>query len=262
MQNQHTMTPEEISRKAAEERNRENRKRKKWNFNFFKKKFTPYTPYTWKVFRAIHPPSGKTMLVIHLLLFPATIGLVLGFILKENWPYYVYPAIGCVAIIMLLFSIDWVAKRIQFQHYKDWDKKLPFPVTGWERVNGFKHFPAGLYWMDYVEVTVELLPEKTDQRAIQFIHDALFLYRKKANSCFYSKEDMQAGYMGEIRKKWEMQTPLQIGGSANGEVMGHVHHLIEKHLVSIQKKIPCIQRITIVYKGNVYKVAPVRVSSD
>lgn len=244
--------PEDISREADRQRKRDSRKKPARKRSRRRKPGIPYSPYGWTIYSRIYARSRWVFPFSFISGALCFIGLLVYWIEVKS-PYLLYASLGAGAVFVLQLVIYMAGKILRYGTYKNWTQKMGFTVTGWERLDGSGHFPEGSYWIEGVTIEVVLKKDHTESR--KAIADAMYILSKKANGCFYSKDQVQVGYAGDIRDKWRAGD-LKATGSADGIVMGVIYDTISRYLYSIHKKYNSIDRVIISYNGKAYNVKP------
>lgn len=242
--------PEDISREADRQRKRDSRKKPTRKRRI--KSGVPYSPYSWTIYSRIYARSRWVFPFSFISGALCFIGLLVYWIEVKS-PYLLYASLCVCAVFVIQLIIYIAGKGLRYNTYKNWTKKMGFMVSGWERLDGSGHFPEGTYWIEGVTIEVVLKKEHTESR--KAVADIMYILSKKANGCFYSKDQVQLGYVGDIRDKWRAGD-LKATGSADGTVMGVIYDIISRYLYSIHKKYNSIDRVIISYNGKAYKVKP------
>lgn len=255
------MTPEEIQRKAEEERLKQEKLRAKKDADALEEipqAFVPESPESWRIFNLIHLGFSR---------FPWVFAFNgLGFIsLFMYWGFqmgsieWLYCSIGFFSLAAIVFIQRFIRKRIAFKTFKTWRHTLPFALNGWEKIGAYKDFPQDSYWI--MEAGIEIKLKSTSPEMTGLVSDALFLFTVEANKGFYEPDFVQQGFSGEIRKEWKMfKGDLSTQGSADGYVLGRIYVLCNQYLRGIHDKHGCIDAVNFWMKGKAYQVR--RVQSD
>ncbi|MFI5203927.1 MAG: hypothetical protein ACHQF2_05470 [Flavobacteriales bacterium] len=251
------MNTDEISKKAEKERERQ--KKKKWKFRLNREEkpvFSPSSPESWWVYSRIYPYHWNVFIWIYLVL---TIGIVffgLYYMEYNSAEWMWYTGIIGIGLFTLRITVHNTLKIIRYFSYRNWRKTLPFTLTGWDKIGSVEHFPGAQYWNQEARVKVTLKGSlKGDGQRL--VKDALFLLTVEANKCFYTPGMVQAGYLGDIRKKWKVEHDTTVVGSANGAVLGDMYQCIHKHLRAIQNAHGIIDSVKVEFSDSNDKVEPI-----
>ncbi len=240
---------------ANAEREKLSRKHEKSKKSIAKKKiFIPHSCDSWYVYNRIVPLHIIVFLWVYVVLTLGIIAFGMYYTESNDVRLWYAGAILCSAFGLRLI-IHWIIKLIQFTTYKNWRKNLQFTLVGWEKLGSESNFPKKYHWYDEVVVEVKLKNLSSSLNE-SLVKDALFLFTCNANKNFHSANQVQSGFMGDIRKTWSMGDGTIAKGSADGTVMGQLYVFLHKHLSAVQKEKNCIDKVEINYHGKIHKIEP------
>lgn len=251
------MKLEDISSLAAREREKQKKSRERKPAGA--KPIKEITPESWQVFNLI---STRYMNIFLWYFIVLTLGIVfLLMYFAGNWSWSLYPALFLCTLFLIRFMGHQLLKLIDYQKFKNWRKRLPFQVIGWEHIIDNRDILKDEHW--YLDVGVAIsLKQATPKEALKVIDDSLFILITEANKSFYELNFSQVGFVGDIRKKWTKTGPTEARGSAYGYILGLIYRLITTYLHSVQKKWDVIQSVTVDFAGRVCHIRSVDISID
>jgi len=149
-----------------------------------------------------------------------------------------------VGLLLLLVSISrFLFRRIiiltSYSTYKNFKSLLDFDLSGWETIP----IEAGVLNSDHwaINCSIEIdIRENNNPLNLNIISDALVIFKENANSRFYS-----GSHGADARKKWNLDGPLKISGSASRLVIGDIYEIIQVYLKAIHKESRIIKKVTI-----------------
>jgi hypothetical protein len=247
------MNPDEIRQLAQKERLRQKDKKHKKRKDDFPKVqgFQPVSADSWSVFSKIYP--GKLNVLVWLFGI-LTLGTTLLFLYWENKELWMLQGgLGLVALVGLRLILYYILKILEFGKYRKWRRNLPFTVNGWDILGKKEKYPSYTQWDLKVSLTVKLKSNPSDE-VKELIRDALFIFISKANKDFYEPASVQAGFVGDVRKKWDFTDSFEVTGSANASVLGEIYLCISKLLRSIHLSYPVIESVSLHYSNEIYTV--------
>lgn len=252
------VNPDDISELADWERKKEKKRGENKPVQKRSRDWQPKSCDSWYVFRRIYPIYPNFFWWFFGVLTLGIVFISIYFSTAGNRPadqWSLYIGLGFIGLFMLRLLIHHAMKIMAFNRYKGWRQKLGFQLNGWEVLGRKKDFPKTHHWDKQVEYTVQV-ESFASQAVRKTIHDALYLFNRKANGCFYEKYFVQSGYSGEIRVKWNFSNELSVTGSADDTVMGYMYLNIVDYLKPIHEKHRVIRSVDIKFSGHVYEVEP------
>lgn len=249
------MDPDKISEEAKQERERQTRLNNKKKSEIVSgKSFQEKSPESFYVFHRIYPYYYNFFLWFFMVFTLGIVALFLYFF-ETSDERVLYAGIFFCSAFALRLLVFWTVKLFRFRYYKNWRKDLPFELTGWENLGSSKNLPASRVWDRYTEVKV-ILKSNAIAMEKQLVKDAVYLFCTRSNEWFYTANQVQAGYAGDIRVKWEMTDEHTAKGSANGPVLGCCYLLVDQYLRAIQNKYDCIARVEVNFSKNFITIEP------
>jgi len=250
------MSLDEISKSAEKEREKNNRPKK--DYSPKEKIFRPLSPESWKIYRQIYPYS-ISFPFIFLNLIVITVFISIYFLDKSEWQLYVATIFAGIIFVRLI--IHFSLKIIRFSHYKKWRNDLGFSIIGWDYLGSNPEYPMTYQWNKEIVFKINF-KETAQNEERKLMHDALYLLTSNANKQFYNLDDVQAGFVGDIRVKWIINDKLTAVGSGDGGVLGEIYLSIDKHFRKIHEKYKCINSIEITFSKYTFKAEPPTSSGD
>lgn len=241
------MTPEEISKKAQEEKEKLNHQK----LPKPEKIPTPktYNAFSFKVYRRICPGRINVMLWF-MLNVPALVFYLLYYLDPDYGIWMLYTGFSFTGVFLLRWSIDFIQTMLTYKEYKNFLSGLGYKVEGWEQLGSRPNQLNRFYWSYQSFIGVEL-KEGENKAHAKLIDDALFLFTVNANKFFY-----EARFGGDGRKKWETVDERKVMGSSNIGVIGQMYVLLNVYLKSIQEKYQLISVVRVYFDSEIFEVEP------
>lgn len=250
------MSLDEISKAAEKEREKNNRPKK--DYTPKQKIYRPVTPESWKIYKLIYPYSVSFPFIFLNLIF-ITIFLTIYFLGKHEWCLHIALIFG--GIIFIRVFIHYLLKIIRFSYFKNWRKTLGFPIKGWDYLGTNPDYPKTYEWDREIIFKINFKDSAQNEER-KLMHDALYLLTCNANKQFYTLNEMQSGFLGDIRIKWMINDKLTATGSGDHGVLGEIYLSIDKHFRKIHEKYHCIDSIDIGFSKKTFKAEPPTSSGD
>jgi hypothetical protein len=247
---------DEISKAAEKEREKNNRPKKEYAPK--EKIFRPVSPESWKIYSLIYPYSISFKFIFFSFIITTTF-LTIYFTGGYAWSLYLTLVFGGIIFIRVL--LYYILKIARFSNFKKWRTSLNFPINGWDYLGTNPDYPKTYEWDRDITLKINFKESALNEER-KLMHDALYLFTSNANKCFYALEDVQAGYMGDIRKQWVINDKLTASGSGDDSVLGEIYLSIDKHFRKIHEKYQCINSIDIIFSKKTFKAEPPSTSGD
>ena len=151
------------------------------------------------------------------------------FVDSRVFPYYYHiPKIllvfglifGCLGFIAL------AAGALSFFRFSSWRSRLPFDLTGWQKLVDFSEFGNEELWR---HCKIELLLSEESPDASAAYQAALMVFSEKANQCYFRANG------ADQQKEWKADG-LTASGSANRHVARKIKQLCEGNLTRLKRK--------------------------
>jgi hypothetical protein len=247
------MDPDEISRKAEEERQKEKLRKEELAAEQSKEKIpqekTSFSSDSFKVYAKIFPSKFKLMLWIFFALGLGAVQIFL-WVLGDMGIWALYSGSIMVGAFLVRLGIEQLRKIFTYGAYKNFRKNSPFEITGWEKLGTNADLLKAQYWAFDSSVEV-ITKEGTSTENIQRVNDALQLFISEANKHFY-----EGRFGSDGRAKWSFNHVLKVTGSADTMVIGEMYRLMSIYLKSIYTKYPVIKTVKVVIGDRVDEVKP------
>lgn len=205
---------------------------------------------SWAVFKAIYPSWSGRLFGVQLLMGMVITGL-LAVWLTSKQIVLVYIAAGAGLLLVGLLLASRVERRIAYERYLAWRRRMPFRVEGWEVLGTRADYPDGLMWDKRVTLTIRL--SNPSARLEAALGDAMFLLCKAANRHFYEQNFVQKGYAGDRRDNWTYNADTHSAvGSANWRILWELHLAVRNDLKDLQEELRGIEAVSFSFSGDVF----------
>lgn len=251
------MKSEEINRQAEREKAREEKRLRELKIPQEPSVYQPVSPESWRIYYQIYPHRPNFIFWWVIVASPAVALGTWAALDEGKNPWVLYCTLALCGALLLRYLIYYSVLLLHYSFFKRWRKKLPYTLVGWEHLGTQESYPKLEQWDLNLKVEILATPGSTAAQ-IKTLQDALYLLGVKANKRFYTADEVQIGYMGDIRHTWASKEKLSIEGSANNRVLGDVYLWLKKYPAAIQGESACIDKICLTFSGKVYEVRRVR----
>jgi hypothetical protein len=241
------MTPEEITRKAEQEKEKIRRQ----NLPVKKKVREPkiYDAFSFHTYRRIYPGRMNFMLWF-LLCVPGTVLVCIYLFDSEIGIWSLYSGYALFAVFFIRWLINYFSTLGTYKTYKNFISTLGFSLEGWEKLGSVPNQLTTLYWSHKSSIEVRIKNNIKPEHS-KLIQDALFLFISEANGHFYEAE---AG--GDGRQIWTKKDKFMAEGSSNDRVISSMYTFLTIYLKSIQDKYKPIESVKIYFDPQIFEVNP------
>lgn len=239
------MIPEEISKKANEERAQQKPVRSRKKNPETGATHDAFAFYTWsKIF-----PGRFNFMLWFMLLVPATVFFIIYFS-EDDSRWALYTGSVFVSVFLFRWLYDFIQRVLGFGAYKTFRDSLGFRLKGWETLGTFPKQLDDRYWSVRSKVEIFLHEFATAEQK-KLVQDAVFLFMSAANKKFYEAEPG-----GDGRVKWGPKNAIKVYGSSDAAVIGEMYRLIHVYLRSIHQRYPVISSVNITFDPEIIHVSP------
>ncbi len=208
------------------------KKRKQKEFSYENKidlsKSKKYSPYSFRVFIALHPLVSSGFFIWAILSFMFVLISVTQLI--TSYEILAWISLYVLGIYILLVVITYL-------RFLGWKERLPFPVYGWDELLAERSTLTG---DKYREAFLQIVPvEGTSGANLSYLNAALKIHNGKQNREIGKKD------FWESRTQWHLLSKLEASGSVNSYGIGRIMHCLRSDCTEIAKRTHCIKEIRI-----------------
>lgn len=201
-------------------------------------KFLPgLDPNRFQVFWRLKTSSGHLFAGLIIILI-----VIAGLGFGSGWEITLAMLAGTTVCLLMAFLVYYFYYLLFF---RPWQQRLPFALSGWERLVNRQQLCCDLCWS---KATVSVTCDPGSPENWQTVAAALKLFCDRANHKFYSRSTEDPGSsMSDPRQNWDFVSDkktaaaphiLTVTGSACPEIVNVIRNLLRGHLSLIARELP------------------------
>lgn len=161
-------------------------------------------------------------------------------------------------IFLMLWGLrqvySWIYTYVTFNEFKKWQERLPFKVTGWEKLTQWSDEFSAYSWRVKCQIKVNWKGNYlSHQKAIEAIG---YVFTKHTEENFYGLNGASvSGYAEDPRIYWKYENGVLIG-SANIGVVWQIYLFIKNDLALLARKYDIVDSVEITADEEDTKIEP------